>query len=483
MTLRRKIFLTFVGIILFFSFSVTYWSIQEGRNVYAYAIEEILVDVSRLFSQQIQQELEKDNLTINEFNWSDSFEKFKKSSFFIEILNLKKVNPALDVYVTDDRGVVIYSSRDSKDVGQDFSAWRDVKLTLEGKYGTRATRTNKDDKSTSNYFIAAPIKVKNEIVGVVSVIKARASVTAILDQYMYKIVLGVVWAIVLTIVFGLLLFVWLTKPIEQLKQYAISVSEGRREKMPAIPHADINRLAEAFEHMRLTLEGQKTIEKFIQTLIHELKSPLSAIKGSSELLLEPMNDQQKNKFINNIISESNRSEVILDKILKVAELESQKYNVIKEKIDLVEIIEQVKESLSPHFLKQNVVLKQVFDAKEIGFLGDGFLIRQALRNLIENALDFSKPNSEILIVINQRSQDLEIVIEDFGTGIPQYAEKRIFEKFYSLERPNTGKKGTGLGLNFVNEVVSLHLGTISIANKTIGPGVIVRMHLPSLHHS
>ena len=478
MTLRRKIFLTFIGIILFFSVSVTYWSIQEGRNVYAFAIEEVLVDVSRLFSEQIQNEIEVKKSSLEQIDWGKSFDNFKKSSFYVEILKLKKTNSALDVYVTNAKGIVVYSSRDLSEVGQDFSSWRDVKLTLNGKYGTRATRTNKDDKGTSTYYVAAPIKINDKIVGAVSIIKARASVTAILDQYMYKIVFGVVFAICLTIIFGLLLFVWLTKPIEQLKEYAVSVSEGRRGKLPVIPHTDINRLAESFENMRLTLEGQKTIENFIQTLIHELKSPLSAIRGSSELLLEPMGDEQRNKFINNIITEGHRSEIILDKILKVAELESQKYNVIKEDLNLIEIIGQVKDALSPHFLKQNVTLKEIFDAPEVRFFGDAFLIRQALRNIIENALDFSKSNSEILIITNQKPNAIEIIVEDFGTGIPQYAEKRIFEKFYSLERPNTGKKGTGLGLNFVQEVVSLHSGTMSISNKKSGSGVVVKLILP-----
>lgn len=478
MTLRRKILLTFIGIIIFFSVSVTYWSIQEGRNVYAFAIEEVLVDVSRLFSEQIKNEIELKKSDFNQIDWSKSFDNFKKSSFYVEILKLKKTNSAIDVYVTNAKGIIVYSSRDISEVGQDYSSWRDVKLTLEGKYGTRATRTNKDDKGTSTYYVAAPIKVNDEIVGVVSIIKPRASVTAILDQYMYKIVFGVVFGIFLTIIFGLLLFVWLTKPIEQLNEYAVSVSEGRRGKLPSIPHADINRLAESFENMRLTLEGQKTIEKFIQTLIHELKSPLSAIRGSSELLLESMSDEQRNKFINNIITEGNRSEIILDKILKVAELESQKYSAMKENFNLIEIIGQVKEALSPHFLKQNITLKVIYEISEIKYFGDAFLIRQALRNLIENALDFSKANSEILILVNQKSEVIEIIVEDFGTGIPEYAEKRIFEKFYSLERPNTGKKGTGLGLNFVYEVISLHSGTLSISNKKLGPGVIAKICLP-----
>ncbi|PPD51888.1 MAG: two-component system sensor histidine kinase CreC, partial [Methylotenera sp.] len=107
---------------------------------------------------------------------------------------------------------------------------------------------------------------------------------------------------------------------------------------------------------------------------------------------------------------------------------------------------------------------------------------QAIYNVLDNALDFSPENSHIQIHISQQQHQARIRIQDQGTGIPDYALTKIFDKFYSLPRPqnapNGGQKSTGLGLNFVQEVVKLHLGEIHIENNNASQGVTVSILLP-----
>jgi two-component system, OmpR family, sensor histidine kinase CreC len=112
---------------------------------------------------------------------------------------------------------------------------------------------------------------------------------------------------------------------------------------------------------------------------------------------------------------------------------------------------------------------------------DEFLLGQAIYNLLENALDFSPRNSVIHIDVTEENQQILITVKDQGVGIPDYALDKVFDKFYSLPRPdnsiNAGQKSTGLGLNFVQEVAKLHRGNVSLKNHA-DSGAIAVITLP-----
>ena len=97
--------------------------------------------------------------------------------------------------------------------------------------------------------------------------------------------------------------------------------------------------------------------------------------------------------------------------------------------------------------------------------GDAFLLHQALSNLLQNAIEFSPECGEIGMLAFREAGHLLVVIEDAGPGIPDFAREKVFDKFFSLHRPDTGKKSTGLGLNFVKEVAHLHHGAIRLENR------------------
>lgn len=108
--------------------------------------------------------------------------------------------------------------------------------------------------------------------------------------------------------------------------------------------------------------------------------------------------------------------------------------------------------------------------------GDELLLRQALGNLIANSIDFSPAGSTITLAVSATARSLTITVRDQGTGIPDFAVPKVFDKFFSLDRPGTGKKSSGLGLPFVKEVVSLHEGEIQLHNAA--PGLEARITLP-----
>ena len=109
--------------------------------------------------------------------------------------------------------------------------------------------------------------------------------------------------------------------------------------------------------------------------------------------------------------------------------------------------------------------------------GEKFLLEQSVSNLVQNAIEFSPPNGSIALSLQAENGCAVITVEDSGPGVPEYALEKIFDRFYSLPRPDTGRKSSGLGLSIVREIARLHGGNISLANRP-GGGVRAVLSLP-----
>jgi len=110
--------------------------------------------------------------------------------------------------------------------------------------------------------------------------------------------------------------------------------------------------------------------------------------------------------------------------------------------------------------------------------GDPLLLQRAVGNLLDNALDFSPQGATIEVALTRRGRLAEVSVRDHGPGIPDYADQKIFEKFYSLARPGSQRKSTGLGLPFVREIAALHQGRITLRNAE-GGGAVAVLTLPA----
>jgi two-component system sensor histidine kinase CreC len=163
-------------------------------------------------------------------------------------------------------------------------------------------------------------------------------------------------------------------------------------------------------------------------------------------------------------------------MLELSTLENQKILKNVEEISVSTLFQTVLESKRVILKKKQLhLIVQV--PENIQVQGDKLLLQQAFSNLIQNAIDFSPAHSEIKLRGQIEGTMLALIVEDDGTGIPAYASGKVFNKFFSLQRPDSGKKSTGLGLNFVQEVVSLHNGKIKLQNLP-EKGVRATMMLP-----
>jgi len=229
-------------------------------------------------------------------------------------------------------------------------------------------------------------------------------------------------------------------------------------------------LAKALEDMRDALEGREYVESYVQSLTHELKSPVAAILGASEILQSPdVPADKRARFLDNIRAEAGRLRDLLERLLHLAALEKQKTLLKREPVNLREVMLRAWDHHSTLAAAKNLRVEAEI-AENLVIQGDEWLIELALGNLIQNAIDFSPTGGLLRLQGYRLNQRHVLEISDEGPGIPDYARQRVFERFYSLPRPDTGKKSSGLGLCFVKEAVTLHQGTVELIEGDHGKG-------------
>lgn len=479
--LRSRIVIGLLVIVGAGFYYLTNWVINDLRPHYLKSMEESLVDISTLLSSLAAQEMISDTNVTD--NLRVAFKDAYRRELSARIYDFVKKEMNLRVYITDAKGIVIFDSDNGREEGKDYSRWNDVHLTLKGKYGARSSKVLKQDPTSSWLYVASPIMAHGKIAGVLSVGKPVKSINLFVVHAKNKIIIAGIIAGVGVIVLGIFLSTWVTWPIRKLTDYARAIRDGKHANLPQLGtfnkqgHSEIGIMGAAFDEMREALEGKKYIENYVQTLTHEIKSPLSAIRGAAELMDEDMSPEKRQQFLNNILTESNRIQSFIDRLLQLASLENRKELKDIESIDFKELIQNIAENMHPIFENKGITLNQSFNGNTT-ISGEKFLIRQAIVNLLQNSLDFSPNDSEISVSVTNGSEQISIIIEDSGPGIPDYAQEKIFNRFYSLNRPDTKKKSTGLGLSFVKEVAALHSGSVEIENRIEG-GARAVMKLPT----
>ncbi|EMO87374.1 GHKL domain protein [Leptospira noguchii str. 2001034031] len=433
------------------------------------AVEESLNDTAHLLASLLERELSQTN---------DSLEKISERIFFpimrtttqkdlnSKIFEITKKKVDLQLYVTNERGIVIYDSEKLKK-GQDYSKKNDVYLTLQGKYGARSSLLFGSEKGL---FIAAPIRNSGKIIGVLTVIKPKKSLIPFIESTRKKFWNLSLYVALSIIVLFISILYFLFLPIRKLSEYVSALRFQKRIPFPKISVPEIRGLGEEMDRLFRELAGKEYVENYVQSMTHEIKSPLSSLLASSELIIE--NPDRLESLISNIQLEGKRIQTILEKLLELSSLENQSQLEKTPNLNLQDIVQETVVSSISEAVRKKIKLKELTETVYVE--GNFFFLGMALRNLVQNALDFSNSDSEITVRCGKENGFPFLEVEDSGPGIPSYALERIFEKFYSLPRPDTGRKSSGLGLAFVREIAKLHDADLEVKNGT-SIGVVARI--------
>jgi two-component system sensor histidine kinase CreC len=279
----------------------------------------------------------------------------------------------------------------------------------------------------------------------------------------------------LSFLIGILVTVWLSRSLDKLGKYAKAVTSGERVAPPDLGRNEIGDLGRALATMREKLDGKQYVEQYVQTLAHEMKSPLAAIRAASEILHDEPPAEERARFLANIDSQATRLSAMIDKVLALAAVEYRQSLDRLEQIDIAAMLERLQDDLAPR-LERGQLRLQVECDPGLRLNGNAFLLEQAVSNLLDNAIEFSPDGGTIELSARHAEGLLRIEVRDRGPGVPDFALPRVFERFYSLPRPEGGRS-SGIGLSFVREVASLHGGEARLSNRE-GAGAVATLELP-----
>ena len=463
-----------LGLAAWFVLNVFVAEVRPGVRA---SLEDTLVDTAQLLAQLVAEDVKNGDL--QHAALLQRMQNYAARSVDVKISGVRKASLDYRIYITDAKGIVIFDT-EQKDVGKNFSRWNDVYLTLRGQYGARSTRTDPLDEDSAVMHVAAPILDNNQdgqarkILGVLTVAKATSAIRPFIERSQKKILQRSFWLLLASLLIGIGFSWWLSRSLQLLRNYAQAVERDEKISLPVLGNNEIGELGRALDSMRHKLEGKEYVETLMHTLAHELKSPIAAIQGSAELLREDPPAAERSKFLSNIIEQNQRQKQLIDKLLALIKVEKQQQLSQITNINIVDLLDQVLLDFSDAIARKNLRIQ--FDVQAQTIQGDPLLLRQAIGNLIDNAIAFSPHGAQLHLHQHVDGNSLTLFIDDQGSGVPAYAIDKIFERFYSLPRADAAKS-TGLGLPFVREVISLHGGGVGLENLPEG-GVRVSLRLP-----
>ncbi|MFN3966535.1 MAG: ATP-binding protein [Endomicrobiia bacterium] len=314
-----------------------------------------------------------------------------------------------------------------------------------------------------------------------------------------------IYALIISLILANILAFYLVRPIKKLTKAAVELGSGNLDVKVKIKRRDeIGHLAKTFDEMAEKLKQLDQLkDSFVSSVSHELRSPLSAIDGYVDYLIEGLNNLsiEKQQKALTIIKESvNRLTVFINNILDLAKIKAGKFELHKIPTKADEIIHEIVSLFEQMALKQKKSLKVEIQENLPSMDADPERIKQVITNLIGNALKFTEEGAQItvsakLITGNiltgygRRKTDtsfpqgvsgqfIEIAVSDTGYGIPESELDKIFDKFYQVGGTTPKKpKGTGLGLSIAAEIVKLHNGLIGVESE-FGKGSTFKFIIP-----
>jgi signal transduction histidine kinase len=302
-----------------------------------------------------------------------------------------------------------------------------------------------------------------------------------------KIAMVSVIALLVGILLANVLAFYLNKPIRALAQAADDIGEGNLDRKVNITRRDeLGRLGKAFNEMARKLkELDELKDGFVSSVSHELRSPLAAIDGYCDYLLEglerDMTREKQEKSLRIIKEASVRLTNFINNILDLAKIKAGRFELRRMPVDITELATEITSLFESLAHQQQKKIGVDIEGELPSVDADPEKIKQVITNLIGNSLKFTPENAEVRVgarVSPTAPRFVEVWVADTGVGIPQDALDKVFDKFYQVKESEMKKpKGTGLGLAIVAEIIKLHDGKIWVESE-LNQGSTFKFLLP-----
>ena len=329
----------------------------------------------------------------------------------------------------------------------------------------------------NNFYVMTinSVKEDGEKKGYIIVSEIANDILVAVDERKNFILRTVFSVAIVIFIFSVFLNKYILKPIRSLVLYTKAIKEkdvkiGKHEKYLRRKD-EVGQLSRSLNDM--TEDFYKRInlaETFSSDLAHEIRNPLTSLKGASEVLENTNDNEKRKKFIKVISHDVERIERLITDYSQMLKDEASLSRAKMEKINLSNVVHSVVEDFNNDLSNsnKNVIINvntSNLNGSKINVLGVEGKLEQIVANLLDNSVSFSPTNSKISVIFGVKNKQVQLVIEDEGPGFNEKNIDKVFNRFYS-NRPENFGEHSGLGLNIVKNIIELHGGSIFASNQT-----------------
>ena len=452
--------------------------------IVAMAISSIVISMSyyRLASHRVMEDMKPVLLLL------DATIDWESSDLEKQIVEIsKQMNDDYRITLIDQDGSVLADSETGNpETMENHKNRKEVKEAFQDGFGTKVRNSSTIKGSMMYAAYCSPTQHK-----VIRISIHHDVITDLMKMMVPSIAISLLLALSVAGVLTNKFANSVTKPILEISHKLEGIYDEKIDfNFPHYQYDELNIIARTTTDMSKSvqdyirkLEKEKTIrQEFFSNASHELKTPLTAIRGYAELLQSGMasDTQMQKEFLGRIHSEVEEMTSLINDILMISRLETKELMPTKEMLCVKSVAEEVKKTLKPLADENNVSL-EIHCCDEFVYM-DRSHLQGILSNLMGNAVKYNRPGGFVQTDITMDSTSLSIRVEDSGIGIAKEDQKRIFERFYRVDKGRSKRvAGTGLGLSIVKHVTEFHGGCVSVESQSgVGSTFLVQLPAASL---
>ena len=329
-------------------------------------------------------------------------------------------------------------------------------------------------------ILSGPSRIGGQPV-VVQVARSELTITQSMKQLLFVLLLGLPFGVAAAGLGGYSLARRALAPVDRMSERArLITAERLKERLPVDnPDDELGRLATVFNETLTRLESSfEQMRRFTADASHELRTPLTVIRSVGEVGLRGRRDEVAyREIIGSMLEEVDRLARLVDRLLMLSRADTGQSKLSTDIVDLSELADEVAAQLGvlAEEKQQSITLERTGAPR---WTGDRLVLRQALLNLVDNAIKYSPVGGRITIRVAESPAAAVVEVSDTGPGIPEELQSRIFDRFYRLDKSRSRDNGgTGLGLSIAKWAVEVNGGQLTL-EKTNGVGSTFRITLP-----
>jgi heavy metal sensor kinase len=407
-------------------------------------------------------------------------------------MNLKPIGKFIQVL--DQSGKIGQKSDNLKNVELPIS----LNALKNASKGLITYETNRSIGDTPLRIITFPVVDNNHVSKIVQIASSLEEVEDALNTLLIILIITVPLALMVAILGGQFLAHKALKPVDNITQTARMITSQNLNKRIDPPKVkdEISRLIETFNEMISRLDQSfQQIKQFSSDASHELKTPLTILKGEVEVMLrKERTPQEYQQTLKSNLEEVNRMSQIVEDLLLLSKADIGEIRLNKEDINLTEILNEVVVQMDMLARSRRVHLFTSNHHQEIHLFGDALRMRELFINLIENGIKYTEEGGSIHITLQkeysppvrntsdwgegEREKIVKIIVSDTGIGVAKEDQERIFSRFFRVDKARSREQGgSGLGLSICKWIVEAHQGEIKVESE-LGKGSSFIVKLP-----